>query len=63
MTEQEFKSHKGQFNYHGVLVTPIIGGWNVFETNPIKAKSKKEVDTIIKNGMEAISKSIKTSNQ
>ena len=59
MTEEQFKQQKCQFNYKGVLVIPIIGGYFVHEALKIKASNKQEVDKIIDNGCKTIENSIK----
>jgi len=44
--EKGFLDRYGTFNYNGVLVTRLIGGWEVFGK---KVSTKEEVDEVIQN--------------
>ena len=59
MTEQEFKRRRGTFNYMGVLVTCLVGGWEIFGT---KCKSKAEVDAVISQAQDHLQNSITIPN-
>ena len=59
MEEQEFKRRRGTFNYGGVLVTQIIGGWEIFG---VKCKSKAEVDAVISQAQDHLQNSITVPN-
>lgn len=58
-SDSYFNSFKGMFVYRGCQLERIIGGWKVFDTHPIKASSRQQVDEIIDNACIAIKKSIK----
>ena len=47
------------FVYRGVQLQKIVGGYFVFETNPVKATTREEVDTIIDKACVVIKTSIK----
>lgn len=64
MTNSRIKDHplkkgRGIFNYHGVLVEKLVGGYRLWNKT---FKTEEEVDNAINNARKVISQSIKNKN-
>jgi len=55
MQNNKLLEGKGTFNYGGVLVTRLVGGWEVFGQ---KVTTPEEVDEIIMNACSILNESI-----